>query len=343
MKKILLIIFFSLFLGPKVWAQQNQKEIELSLENLFYGNDNEILTKLYWLNQENIIGLRYENDIPKDLVLLNRARLIKDSLSINRLFIRDYNPKAKKFIAINSLIQTDKNEIVILHGYGSSKIKLINDKLELESKSLPNKKPDISDEYFRDYELVQLGDFTIGYKVNPSKWIKDADYWIFNWNNGTVSKYEDSKITDVSKNRFWDMKNDPEPYSTYTHFLYNIIQTKDGFLFNLPLKNRFVLYDSQKNIMQGYQFPELRKKSQAWFVFYDREWNRFFPVLDLGGKYEVYSLDLDKEKFTYLSTTNNQPLGIVGGKVYMRNFSLKENKSGYFFDHHLVDLYPRLE
>lgn len=84
----ILLFSFSLSISDtKTMAQNAQKPIELSLENLFYGNDNVILTKLFWLNQDEIIGYRYENNIPKDLVLLNRQRLIKDSLSINELFI----------------------------------------------------------------------------------------------------------------------------------------------------------------------------------------------------------------------------------------------------------------
>ena len=117
--KVFSFLLFSLSLSTsvtKTMAQNAQKSIELSLENLFYGNDNVILTKLFWLNQEEIIGYRYENNIPKDLVLLNRQRLIKDSLSINALFLDGYNSSSKDFISIQGIIQTSSHEAIVLHG-----------------------------------------------------------------------------------------------------------------------------------------------------------------------------------------------------------------------------------
>jgi hypothetical protein len=175
------------------------------------------------------------------------------------------------------------------------------------------------------------------------KWLTDADYWVYNWSNGKFAVYEDSKHDEVTKNRYWNRKKDPETYSTFTHFLYNIVQTKEGFLFNLPLKNRFVRYNAETNQMQGFTFPELKKAGQAWFAFYDRVWNRFFAVLDSGDQYSIYSLDDQTNSFSKLTTSDHQPLGFVGGKCYFREFTFKEKRKDYYFDHYLVDLYPRVE
>lgn len=344
--KTFFILLFSFCLSisdTKTIAQNAQKPIELSLENLFYGNDNVILTKLFWLNQEEIIGYRYENNIPKDLVLLNRQRLIKDSLSINQLFIEGYDPSSKNFISINGIIQTGDHEAVILHNFGSTRFEVKEDRIQLLTKSLSKRKPEIPGEYLKGYELTHLEGFTLGFKVDVSKWLTDADYWIYNWNTGKFAIYEDSKHDEVTKNRYWNRKKDPETYSTYTHFLYNVVQTKEGFLFNLPLKNRFVRYNAETNQMQGYTFPDLKKSSQAWFAFYDRVWNRFFAVLDSVNGYSIYSLDNQTNSFSKLTTSDHQPLGFVGGKCYFREFTFKEKRKDYYFDHYLVDLFPKVD
>jgi len=344
--KTFFILLFSFCLSisdTKTIAQNAQKPIELSLENLFYGNDNVILTKLFWLNQEEIIGYRYENNIPKDLVLLNRQRLIKDSLSINALFLDGYNSSSKNFISIQGIIQTSSHEAIVLHNFGSTKFEVKNDRIQILSKTLSRPKPDISEKYFKGYELVHLDGFTLGYRAEMKKWITDADYWVYNWNTGKFAIYEDSKHDEVTKNRYWNRKKDPETYSTYTHFLYNVVQTKEGFLFNLPMKNRFVRYNAETNQMQGYTFPDLKKNGQAWFAFYDRVWNRFFAVLDLGNEYSIYSLDDQTNSFSKMTTSVHQPLSFVGGKCYFREFTFKESRKDYYFDHYLVDLFPKLD
>lgn len=330
-------------LSTPLVAQERNSEVELNLTNLFYGNENEVLIKLFWLNPDETIGLRYQNNIPKDLVLLDHQRLIMDSLSINKLFLKGYSPASKNFVGIDGFIQIDDHQLMILHGFGSTGIRVTEDRFELINKKLPARKPDIDAKYFDSHQLVQLSDFTIGYHAERDKWTTDADFWVYNWKTKKLAFYEDSKYAELTKNRYWDMKQSPESYDTYSHFLYNIIQTKEGFLFNLPLKNKFVRYNAETNDMQGYTFPELKKNGQAWFAFYDRSWNRFFAALDTKNGYEIHSIDSNNNSFFYLTTAKEQPLGVIEGKVYIRNITLTDRKKGYFYDHYLVNLYPKID
>ncbi|MHA7128035.1 hypothetical protein [Algoriphagus namhaensis] len=301
------------------------------------------MIKLFWLNPDEIIGLRYQNSRPKDLVLLNHQRLITDSLSINQRFIEGYSSASGKFVSINGFIQIDDHELIVLHGHGSTSVRVKEQRFELISEKLPARKPNIDASYFENYQLVQLLDFTIGYHAESSEWTSDADFWVYNWKTEKLAIYEDSKYDEVTKNRYWDMKRSPEPYSTYNHFLYNIIQTKEGFLFNLPLKNRFVRYNAASNEMQGYTFPELNKNGEAWFAFYDRSWDRFFAALDTKRGYEIYALNSRDNSFQYLTTADEQPLGVMEGKVYIREITFTDRKKGYYFDHYLVNLFPELQ
>lgn len=232
---------------------------------------------------------------------------------------------------------------MILHNFGSTRFEVIGDRIQLLTKSLPNRKPEIPEKYLKGYELTHLESFTLGFRVDVNKWLTDADYWVYNWNTGKFAIYEDSKNDEVTKNRYWNRKKDPETYSTFTHFLYNVVKTKEGFLFNLPLKNRFVRYNAETNQMQGYTFPELKKAGQAWFAFYDRVWNRFFAVLDSGNEYSIYNLDDQTNSFSKLTTSVHQPLSFVGGKCYFREFTFKEKRKDYYFDHYLVDLFPKVD
>lgn len=338
-----LMLFFVFLIQSTLAVAQKSKHLEPSLENLFYGNDNVTLTKLFWLNDKEIIAYRYNNGIPKDLILLNRQRLIQDSLSINDMFLEGYQEDSKKFISINGLIQTGEHKAVVIHNFGSTIFELVDGKFKVYSKFLPKKKPPIPDKYFSGFEVIQLDSYTIGYRADWKKWLVDADFWVYDWNTEKLESYEDSKFEEQTKNPYWDYKRDPEPYSTFTHFLYNIIQTKDGFLFNLPFKNRFVIYNGNTNQMQGYTFPDLDSKKQAWFAFYDRVWNTYFAVLDSGNEYFIHRLEIESSSFYPIASLKNKPIGFVGGKCYVRNWVKNEKKQDLVFDHYLIDLYPKVD
>jgi hypothetical protein len=134
-----LMLFFVFLIQSTLAVAQKSIHLEPSLENLFYGNDNVTLTKLFWLNDKEIIAYRYKNGIPKDLILLNRQRLIQDSLSINDMFLDGYQEDSKKFISINGLIQTGEHKAVVIHNFGSTLFELVDGEFKVSSKSLPKK------------------------------------------------------------------------------------------------------------------------------------------------------------------------------------------------------------
>ena len=347
MKRLLICIGLLFFVFTKAKPQSINdtkfQEIELSLENMFYGNDNHDLSRLFWLNEDEIISIRYKDSRPKDVILLNSQRLITDSLSINQMFLENYSESSPKFISINGFIQVEQSKFIILHNFGSTVVQVSNDKFEILEEKIKAEKPPVSSEFLEGYKLLALGNYTVGYRIDPDKWLKSPDYWVYNWGNGKFARYQDSKFEESSKNTYWDTKNSLEPYSTYSFYTYFIVQTKDGLLFNLPMKNRFVLYSGKTNQMQGFSFPELKKKSQCWYAFYDWGWDRFFSVLDEGNRYSIFSLDINSKSYHKLAELKFQPLGVNDGKVYVRNIEIINKKEGYFIDHHLIDLYPKLK
>lgn len=342
---ICLVLFFFVFTQakPQTTNSSEFQTVELSLENMFYGNDNHDLSKLFWLNEDEIISIRFKDSRPKDVILLNSQRLITDSLSINQMFLENYTESSPNFISINGFIQIEQSKFIILHNFGSTVVQVSNDKFELLEERIKAEKPPVSSEFLEGYKLLALENYTIGYRMDEDKWLKSPDYWVYNWESEAFAQYQDSKIEESSKNRYWDPKNSLETYSTYSFFVYYITQTKEGLLFNLPLKNRFVLYSNKTNQMQGYSFPDLDKKSQCWYAFYDWEWDRFFSVLDEGNRYSIFSLDINFKSYHKLAELKFQPLGVIDGKVYVRNIEKINKKEGYFIDHHLIDLYPKLK
>jgi hypothetical protein len=195
----------------------------------------------------------------------------------------------------------------------------------------------------KGYSLVQLEKYTIGYRVELAKYLSSADFWIYDWEKEKHVIYLDSQHPEASKNWYWKLKGTPEAYSTASIYRYNIIQTRDGFIFNLPLKNRFLKFSKANGEIQGYTFPELDKKSQAWFAFYDWNLDRVFPVLDTGKDYRIYALDKELKNFYYLASSTEQPFGVMDGKVYLREVEFKEKNKTWFCNHYLIDLYPKLD
>lgn len=334
----LIVIGFLLILLNcfSVFGQTVVKELKLSIDNLYHANENTKLTRLYFLNEGNTIAYRYGDQFPKDLVLLNKSRLVLDSLNLRLKYSRG--------LTIHSIYQKTDSRIYIVHSFGTNEAEVVNGSISLRSELLKPEKPPLESKFLEGYELIELGRFTIGYKVNPKKWLTSPDYWVYDREEDRFAIYEDSKIPEHSKNRYLKVGSTdvPEPFSTYNHFTYFIEKTKAGFLFNLPLKNRFVIYNQESGTMQGYRFPDLDKKSDAWFVLYDRNWDRYFAVLNQRDKYTIYSIDESLENYHAMASMSEQPLEIIGGKVYVRKLLYKNKKEGWYFDHHLVDLYPEI-
>lgn len=343
--RTLLYIFATQFLGIFAMANSDSlsKEVKPTLENLYYGNINEVITKMLWIGDQSAIGLRYNEKIPKDLVLLNRNKLIVDSLSFNEMFLEGYDKQSGRFNSIDGLVQASENEFLVIHSHGTTILEINQDKLDVNIKQLEKRKPAIEDKYLKGYSLVQLEKYTIGYRVESNKYLSSADFWVYDWENKKHVIYLDSQHSEASKNWYWKLKGTPEAYSTASIYRHNIIQTRDGFIFNLPLKNRFLKFSKATGAIQGYTFPELEKKNQAWFAFYDWKLDRVFPILDTGKEYRIYSLDRELKNFYYLASSTEQPFGVMDGKVYLREIEFKEKNKTWFCNHYLVDLYPKLD
>lgn len=343
--RTLLYIFAAQFLGIAAMANSDSlsKEVKPTLENLYYGNVNEVVTKMLWIGDQSAIGLRYNEKIPKDLVLLNRNKLIVDSLSFNEMFLEGYDKQSGRFNSIDGLVQTSDNRFLVIHGHGTTILEINQEKLDVRIKQLEKRKPAIDDKYLKGYSLVQLEKYTIGYRVESNKYLSSADFWVYDWENKKHVSYLDSQHPEASKNWYWKLKGTPEAYSTASIYRYNIIQTRDGFIFNLPLKNRFLKFSKATGAIQGYTFPELEKKNQAWFAFYDWNLDRVFPVLDTGKEYRIFSLNKEFKNFHLLASSEEQPFGVMDGKVYLREIEFKEKNKTWFCNHYLVDLYPKLK
>ncbi|MEP4375884.1 MAG: hypothetical protein ABJ333_12600, partial [Algoriphagus sp.] len=312
-----------------------------SLDNMFYGNVNEIITNMMWVDEDYAIGLRYNATRPKDLVLLNRNNLIVDSLSINLLFLDKDRVEQGSFISIQMIVEASTNEFMIVHNYGTSLVSVDSGKFELLEKKISKEKPSIPKSFLEDHVLINLGRFTIGYR-SEMKYLNHADFWVYDWELGTHEFYEDSKYKEASKNWYWKLKGTPETYSSTSIFRYSIIATKDGFIFNLPLKNRFLTYTTDTGKFQSHTFPPLEKKSQAWFAFYDRKLDRVYAVLDTGKEYRINALDTELRNFYFLASSIEQPFGVLDGRVYLREVEFKEKNKTWFCNHYLVNLYPKL-
>lgn len=338
----LLLLFIFIWGFSLAQNSDSVRQITPNDQNLFYGNENVNLVRLFWMGGNQMIGLRYQESRPKDLVLMNENRLIIDSLSINELFLEDYRFESGKFISLINLFQTGENDLAILHGFGTTKAKISNGVFEVLEKKVRLGKPDIPPKYFEGYDFFHLENLTLGFKVNRKKWLKSADFWVYNWETGKFAEYRDSEFEEESNNTYWNTSKSPETFSTLTQFAYNVTKTRYGLLFNLPLKNRFVIYDSEKSTMQGYQFPELENKREARFVFYDWNWDRYFSALDTGKEYRIYSIDKDLKNYHLIATSENQPIEFNDGKVYFRDIIIKKGRKEYYVDHYLGDLYPEI-
>lgn len=329
------LILFNLFVQIQVVAQSIDKgnfehlpELNSSLETLFYANQFDNIAKI-WPVGKLALAIRYRHERHYDLVLLNERKLPVDSLRLLKLFRPEEELSDLSFISIQEGFVVNDEEIILVHNFGSTKLKLEPDSIIVLEKNMRN-------------HVNPAFDYSLTFPAKNLFWNFNNDPLVFEKLivETTQTVHE---LASLRRNRFgkrihlrnyWDQTDFLEvPVKDYSLCHYFSI-AGDKLLFSVPYQNNFILFEASS--MKMYYLPVLDENTESWFVFYDNQKKAFFPVLRYRGMYIIHWFDISSGGLVPIAKCKQKPLAVHDNHIYIRR-EVSDNKIKYF-EHHLLPL-----
>lgn len=320
------IIFFIISSTSFLFGQDD-------VQNLFYCNESSAIRNLWIFNEDWALGVRLKSDKKwqvKDIILLNKNRLIVDSLSFNSLF----NLSEDSYLDIFDIVKLEDDLFLVMHGAGGSEISIENDRIKLINKQLvitaglPYSYAEIKTE-----AVLFAKDWIIGYqrkKINKHASSKnDRDNFPFYW---VLRNKEDSKKiminTDakrVKEDLFFE--DDLEVIRDRTKYFRKYIHiTRENIFFNSPRSNECYVFSTKNESISVIKWPDC-KKGESYFLYVDADLKSLFVVKkEDKNLYRIYKVSDDWTNIQLVGSTNVLPKGFVWGKIYYTS-DVKENQN----------------
>jgi hypothetical protein len=305
--------------------------LEVDLSTLYYASEFDDLQEIYMLGKQ-AVGIRLRNTNPYDIVLLDEKKLLKDSLRLVHLFLHPDDIKDHQFISIQNLYPISSDEAIIVHNFGSTRIKANNNTIEVIEQKLQT-----------GFAALNGGDlflppYYFTWERPDSRKAYYSRFQVFTGNSVDPFLEWDQKInaSSVRMDSFWDFKNFLEVPNRDYFLRHFVSSTSNGFLFNEPASNRYTIYRKGEIIRKV--LPVSDSFYASWFVFYDRAKDAYFPVLKYEDDYVIFRLDDTLNHLYPLAKTKWKPLAISDLHVYVRKENKDEPRKRYF-EHHLIPLY----
>lgn len=293
------------------------------VQSLFYCNESSAIRNLWILDEDRALGVRLKSDKKwqvKDIILLNKNRLIVDSISFNSLF----NIPEDSFIDIYDILKMEDNLFLVMHGAGGSEILIENNRLKLLSKQiviaegLPYSYAELKTE-----AVLFAKNWIIGYqrnKINKHSASKnDKDNFPFYWvlrnkeNSKKIAINPDAKR--VKEDLFFE--DDLEIIRDRTKYFRNYIQiTRENIFFNSPRSNECYIFSTKDESISVIKWPDC-KKGESYFLYVDTDLKSLFVVKKVNkDHYRIYRVSDDWGNIQLAGSTDVLPKGFVGGKIY---------------------------
>ena len=328
------------------------KPAKPSLQNLFYCNSYFNISKLWIVNDGQVIGARQfkgENHI-RDLVLIGRNGLIKDSLSL----LNEFDTNDYFFYQVEDVQAESDNSIYVQSGRTLIPVKLDSQKLIFSDtalirlrKELLNKLYSTNREILATY-FLQFNDLIIGYdrdklkvKKNNIKKKNDAEnfpnFWVIKAGDIGLSKIYINKETKPETNAlYWDVHDWDNTWDRTTVFSRYVSVHKGKIYFNVGRANKCYVYDIANGEISSINFPAI-EHGEVCNYFYDNVENKEYVIKrDKVNNYHVYLYNSDHSIIYPIMSTDSQPLNIVNGNVHVTKEQKENNQS--FKCHYLLPI-----
>ena len=100
--------------------------------------------------------------------------------------------------------------------------------------------------------------------------------------------------------------------------------------------NKMILFDLSTNEKNEIVFPAIESKEESWSCYYDYKAKKPYAVKFFKNQaHEIYSLDLEKDSFTFLEKTEHRPKAFVDGKYHYTTKEKAEITNNEMICHYL--------
>lgn len=323
---VFLLIIYS-FCGNPAFSQ------EIDTDWLFYCNENENLSKIWRLNDNQSFATRratYNKPRIKDIVLLEDG-LISDSLNLRQaLDDNDYNlQNVDNIDVLNDSTAFIRSGLmafkVIVH---ESKIKFdtayYREKFVPGRKKIMNQRMDLIHTY-----ILRYNDIIIGYdrenlknkRGGAARINKDFKnlprYWIVDtktWKKQYINEGKEEKTNDI----FVDYKDWDQVWLRTMVFTPHVkILPDNKILFCVSKTNEIYVYDYLNKKTERYLLPAI-EDGESFNFYYDSKFGHYYVIKKTSSNYTIFRTNKEFSKFFEIKSIDSYPHSIYNGKVNIK-------------------------
>ncbi len=318
---------------------------EPAIDHLFYCNSGQNIEDLWIIDSETALGKRMEATSGRkdywvrDMVLIDRQGLIKDSVS--------FNFSNSGFVQIDRVWRTGPYSFFVEAGGRGYNLEIEGNRLKVSAHLASKKKPQPPRNYkrFRDQAVVTFKNVVVGYQREQYREFsakKDHKnhpvFWLAKVNNGQIGQPQplnpDPEV--VTDDLFYDWR-DWEHVGDRTQVFSNCVGYNNNKLtFMVVRSNLLYTYDLRTGKAEGYRLLPV-SPGESCMYYHDGLENRHYVVKKtLQKQYMLYRTDEGFRQAEHLATLDFMPRAITGGKIH-REVEEKE-KGRKFKCHYLLPL-----
>jgi hypothetical protein len=324
----ILITILTLLSSLAGYSQFSNEE----LVNLYYSNDNNQITRLYFIDAKNSLAIKEGR----------KLALLKDGLVSNEIDISKYTASTWESVVNvetsndTSVLVLTRQNVFFLTIRDSIKVDTVRHIAEYLTQNLSDYSSGSEIDLYEKYCLMGIhmdtdfGQIGIPGNHNSNKADYPPSFWIADSIGFNILNHE--REANISKDRYregW--------YHWPCRFNRDYTIKHDSVIFISVKANKLFIYDIGDKSSSIVKLPDL-KKSKSWYYYYDHVDSRDFYVNKVSKKeYTVYQVTDEYREINKLATLDYQPTDIINSKIYKRRLR-KEGKKR-IIDHFLIPLY----
>ena len=334
-------------------AFSQKKFTDTNINNLFYGNSTQDISKMWFLDETTAIGTRrfyYKREGIKNIVLIKHG-IIVDSVSLFNFYqLNDY------YLGnVSHCFPVNKNQFLLLCGTRTIVLTIQENKLipnKLSREQLLMQDISVTDKVKEEYPnlladcIGKVGDYLIGYErkvksEKKQKLIKDSEnfplFWVAKLESDNIVKKwikinKESEI--VTKDLFFDIRDWDKVWARNSTFQQYFNFNNDKIFFNVVRSNKLYVFDTSTENSIAVNYPEINE-GESCFYYFDYVDNKSYYVKKIASnQFEIFLIQSDFKSCYLIKKIDFMPFAIVRSKIH----KIERNKENgkIFTCHYLI-------
>jgi hypothetical protein len=329
-----------------------------SVNRLYFCNSYHAISKLWPLSDGLALGARRFNSGKedyhiKDIVLIGRDGLIKDSLSLKNFFkSRDYY-----FEQIQSVSVESSQRVYVHSGRTIIPVGIQGHKLVVEDTLLPYRRKEILNWMYSNYPdllnqfVLIYKNFVVGYDRDKFKVKKQGTRTVINDDEKNFPKFwivdvaseKPEKVyinrNDVARHTdalFWDVKDWDQTWSRVNVFSRYVSVFHNKIYFSVARANLCYVFDVDTRSVSIIPYPPVIDGESCQYYYDQLSGNEYVVKRTKGNSFKVYQYSESYSRALLVTTLNHRPLNIFNDRLHL--IREEKNQGKRMLCHYLIPL-----